>query len=246
MTMRLRYLQRLVLLRPSDLVALLHFRPKGQPLPWVRLVAADCEFLRRQGLVPPAMPGFFDAPLQWDELVADRLTWADTVGSAHFCDSCLGRDCTVSSATPLTVKCRMCSAFFASPRARACHERIAHRVTTKAKCYLHGTVCPCCKVDFRQKICLLEICVIIVLAILPKLDSPEERRLGGAMTAATAGEDRATTRWARFLCPPRGSDWEVRVGRCRVCATRLDGALGVRLSFFCQSRRWERGAGSGE
>ncbi|CAK0896663.1 unnamed protein product, partial [Prorocentrum cordatum] len=139
----------------DSLLMTMRLRSCGQPLPWVKLVAADCEFLRRQGLVPPAMPGFFDAPLQWAELVADRQKWADIVGSVHVCDSCLDRDCTASSATPLTVKCRMCSARFASARARACHERIAHRMTTKAKCYLHGTVCPCCKVDFRQKIRLL-------------------------------------------------------------------------------------------
>ena len=101
------------------------------------------------------MPDFFDAPPQWTELVADRRKWADIAGSAHFCESRLGRDCTASSATPLTVKCRMCSARFASARACASHERIAHRMTTKAKRYLHSAVCPRCKVDFRQKIRLL-------------------------------------------------------------------------------------------
>jgi len=214
MTMRLRYLQRLVLLRPPDLLALLHFRPKGQPLPWVKLVAADCDFLRRQGLVPPATPGFFDAPLQWAELVGDRQKWADIVGSAHVCDSCLDRDCTASSATPLTVKCRMCSVRFASARARACHERIAHRVTTKAKCYLHGTVCPCCKVDFRQKIRLLAHwsdsrrprCWTWVKAHVAPLNAHQQARVDEEFRSARRAGQRAGRTHALRHLPARRAD----------------------------------------
>ena len=214
MVMRLRYLQRLVLLRPPDLVAVLHFRLKGQPLPWVRLLAADCEFLRCEGLVPPAVPSFLDAPLQWAALVADRKKWATAVGSVHFFDSCLDREGVTSLRTPLTVKCRMCSARFASARARASHERIAHRVTTKAKNYLHSTACPCCKVDFRQKIRLLAHwsdsrrprCWAWVQAHSAPLTSGQQTKVDEELRAARRAGQRAGRTHALCHLPARRAD----------------------------------------
>ena len=214
MVMRLRYLQRLVLLRPPDLVAVLHFRLKGQPLPWVRLLAADCEFLRCEGLVPPAVPSFLDAPLQWAALVADRKKWATAVGSVHFFDSCLDREGVTSLRTPLTVKCRMCSARFASARARASHERIAHRVTTKAKNYLHSTACPCCKVDFRQKIRLLAHwsdsrrprCWAWVQAHSAPLTSGQQTKVDEELRAARRAGQRSGRNHALCHLPARRAD----------------------------------------
>ena len=56
--MRLRYLRRVAVNRPRALVALLHARPRGQPLRWLAAVARDCKLLR------PSLPADFLAFLQ--------------------------------------------------------------------------------------------------------------------------------------------------------------------------------------
>ena len=75
MAMRVRYLHRLVLLRLPDLVVLLRFRPTGQPLFRVRLLAVGCEFLRREGLVFLVTPSFVEGPFRRAAHVADHKPW---------------------------------------------------------------------------------------------------------------------------------------------------------------------------
>eukprot|EP00959_Pyramimonas_sp_CCMP1952_P112027 2342909-Pyramimonas_sp.AAC.1 len=48
----------------------------------------------------------------------------------------------------------MGSVRFASLRARACHERVAHRAAAKVKCYLHGTFVHAARwISGRRSVC---------------------------------------------------------------------------------------------
>ena len=153
--MRLRYLHRLVTLQPPDLVAILHMRPGGTSLPWVRCVAADCDSLRARCVGYKDMPSFLESPLQWSRAIADSKQWLPMLDSPNYLESVFDTRVARHQEKVLAHKCFKCTAAFASQRALASHTRAMHHVRSCMIQFLHATQCPACGTEFYSRIRLL-------------------------------------------------------------------------------------------
>jgi len=154
MIMRLKYLTRLVVLRPPDLMALLHMRPKGKQLSWVTLIAADCDKLRQLKLVDDDMPSLLDGTERWVQLISYTARWNATIASVQFFESMFDQKKS-TSALALTHHCEQCSSAFPTWKALESHRRRKHGVRLGAKQFLRTAKCPCCETDFVERIRLL-------------------------------------------------------------------------------------------
>eukprot|EP00973_Karenia_brevis_P045962 6365676-Karenia_brevis.AAC.1 len=77
MVARLRYLGRLVRLQLPTLVALLHVQKDGKRLPWIDLVASDCDKLIELGAVS-GLGTFLGDPGHWLEVIKSE-SWEKIV-----------------------------------------------------------------------------------------------------------------------------------------------------------------------
>ena len=115
---RLRYLGRVVRLKPHSLCTLLHCHVGDRVLPWVALVSRDCDDLRARGLVPQLLGPFLQNPTTWHTFIADESTWTHVVRSLRFSDSVL--DAQSSHTAPLqsgrALHSRAATANVCSPR----------------------------------------------------------------------------------------------------------------------------------
>ena len=156
MIARLRYMGRLARLHPSALVAILHVHPESKRLPWIRLIASDCEQLLRLGYVENTGT-LFEDPSRWLEIMTSENTWGRIVDKVFFIDSCLDRVTTTTSSDQdasraLTWCCNTCSSRFASSRALESHQRAKHGQRLAIKMFIGSSCCPSCKTNFGSRL----------------------------------------------------------------------------------------------
>ena len=179
---RMLYLGRVVRERPRSPLAVLHMRCSGKPLPWVEHVRRDAAFLVTEGFLPD-MPAFDADPDKWVQKMATRDSWKSALDSVHFAESACDTvkvESSLASGRALTFECPQCACAFASARARDSHIRAKHGVRSPFRERIATSICPCCGVDFRQRVRLLNHlgdkrrprCATFVLAHCPLL-SPE-------------------------------------------------------------------------
>ena len=188
---RMRYLGRLVRQRPPTLVALLHFTSGARRLPWVDLVARDTAMLSTLRLLPDGFPTFDGDPAAWSELMHDSAAWARVLDGIAFAESACDAQAvpTADDAGPLAralhFPCAHCEQAFASQKARDSHARAKHGVRSPFHARVASAICPCCGVNFRQRIrCLNHLgdrrrprCAQHVMLHCPLLTPAETARL---------------------------------------------------------------------
>ena len=125
--MRLVYLGRVARHQPKALCALLHARPGGHMLPWVRLAASDTELLRP--FLPRVFSDFLAEPDDWNCLMQDKPAWHALVSRVHFvasvCDRSSHGGTSQQSEVPRAHECE-CGAAFATLKALESHRRAKH------------------------------------------------------------------------------------------------------------------------
>ena len=189
LTARLRYLGRLVRQRPATLLGLLHFRSGARRLPWVDLVRRDADAIAAMHLLPPGFPAFDDDPAAWTELLRGEATWARILDKVFFVESACDAQTPVADegaqARALNFPCACCNCAFASQKARDSHARAKHGVRSPFQARIRSAICPCCGVDFRQRVrCLNHLgdrrrprCAQYVLLHCPLLSQADAERL---------------------------------------------------------------------
>jgi hypothetical protein len=156
MVARLRYMGRIVRLQPPSLVAILHVHRNSKRLPWIRLIASDCDQLLRLGYVH-GIGSLLDDPSSWLELFKSENGWNRIVDKVFFIESCLDRcappECPEACASrALTWSCDSCGDRFATSRALESHQRAKHGARLAIKQFVGSATCPSCSTDFRTRL----------------------------------------------------------------------------------------------
>ena len=153
---RLRYLGRVVRLKPHSLCTLLHCHVGDRVLPWVALLSRDCDDLRARGLVPTFLGPFLQDPSAWHSFIADESAWARAVRSLHFSDSVLDAQSShtapLQSGRALAFACSDCKCMFPSARALASHRRSKHGARSEFRKFVPSSVCPACGTYFSTRV----------------------------------------------------------------------------------------------
>ena len=149
---RLKYAKRLLVNRPRALVALLSIRENGQPIPWVMLLADDCEVLRRNNDEANNLgPLLVDHSAWYLFMMSDN--WNHMVNSIHFHISITDRDLDSQQAKNVGAhQCIDCGDNFASGRALGSHRRAKHGVRNDIRLFVSSAVCPACGINFQQRL----------------------------------------------------------------------------------------------
>ena len=153
LTARMRYLVRIVREAPSTLIAVLHFRREGQPIPWTKLVIQDMMLIARQSQHAPGNDPSLH-PLEW----TSWLTSTDAlhaICSTKFAESIIDGSkppCTVSNTNVADFRCSSCAASFATRKALNLHRRTVHKFRAPWTCRISGSICPACGKDFHSRV----------------------------------------------------------------------------------------------
>ena len=150
--MRLLYCAKLERVRPAALMAILHARPKGRCLPWVRQLASDTELLR--GLLPADFPSLFEGPDAWRNLMLDEAGWKNLVHRVHFIESVCDTKAVSPGERALAHECH-CGKAFATMKALESHQRAQHGTRLDIQDYLPSSSCPACGKDFQERLRLI-------------------------------------------------------------------------------------------
>ena len=219
---RLLYARRLLKLRPRALLGVLHLRKGGGRLPWVQCLAHDCDRLRVHQLVPAHTASFFDDPAGWHGLMLSER-WPGLVDKLFFAESVTDRKKTAvdsSSGRQLACACSRCDCSFATHRALESHARAKHGDRLLIKRFVHGTVCPCCGTDYRDRLRLVAHlsdrrrphCATWVMANVQPLPDSKLQALDAADRKARTDAQRAGLTHPRAFRPARRADGRV-IGR---------------------------------
>ena len=151
---RLRYAARLVRCRPPTLLVALHFRCKGQPLPWTQQLIEDMRALQSFGLKCPSGDPIHEADA-WIVWLASESS-CEILRQVHFVDSILDtkRDDGDKTGVPQAGKsfpCQVCRIHFASAKALTMHARAKHGHVSPANSRIASSMCPACGKDFHLR-----------------------------------------------------------------------------------------------
>ena len=158
---RLLYLRRILLHAPRPLVAALHIHIGDRCLPWTSMIVDDMATLSRYCSLDLPHPA--EQHMTWLNYIveSDEHEWKKSVSHIHYIDSCCDRTAIKPSngTSPVQLySCTLCSPSrcFSSEKALASHRRATHSIKTEVRAYVDGSICPVCKVDFRQRVRVLQ------------------------------------------------------------------------------------------
>ena len=164
---RLLYLSRLAKHGPRPLMCILAAKDKdGKSMPWINTVMNDMRVLqqfhwsRLSSLGDPCdnASGWWyvkkDFPSEWSELCKTMFSHDDPFD----CHDGLGSEIqNLDSASPPANTCQVCNRSFKSVRALATHTIHVHKQTSEAaKRIGNVSECPICRVDFRERVRLIQ------------------------------------------------------------------------------------------
>lgn len=150
--MRLLYCARLVRVRPAALIALLHARPRGQKLLWIRQLERDSELLRP--FLPCDFPQLECDPEAWSTIMVENDAWKALVARVHFTASVCDCERAPPEERARAYECH-CGQAFASARALESHQRAKHGTRLLIQDYLPSPTCPACNVNFHVRVGLI-------------------------------------------------------------------------------------------
>ena len=118
-----------------------------------------------------------------------EATWARILDKVFFVESACDAQTPVADegaqTRALNFPCACCNCAFASQKARDSHARAKHGVRSPFQARVRSAICPCCGVDFRQRVrCLNHLgdrrrprCAQYVLLHCPLLSQADAERL---------------------------------------------------------------------
>jgi len=162
---RLLYLRRILVNRPVSLLALLHYRPNDQQLPWVKLVLRDLDLMRTLVAQCSRLPSAELCPNDWFLFICrSEVEWSRAVKNLFFYGSCCDRIVDTSDVGVTQWRCGTCSTgasrlCFSSAKALASHCRSKHGVKNPMRFYADASgKCPICSTSFQTRLrCLAHL-----------------------------------------------------------------------------------------
>ena len=161
---RLKYLKRLLAVRPRPLLAVLHCRVKNAILPWVQLVLADLRVFQERVLAKSGfwLPDPATAPDAWATFIINcGSLWGPLVDQIFFCESIADVAAAQGDAPALRpFTCNMCTDIGAPPtpafttrKALHTHLRRCHNIRINARKYIGADfACPVCNTIFSTRL----------------------------------------------------------------------------------------------
>ena len=110
-------------------------------------------------LVPVGLPSFLDDPSKWHDLMCNESQWSRVTSQLHFYESaCDKQHGPHDDARFLAYACPQCDKAFSSQKTLQSHARSKHGARVQIRAYIRDAVCPCCGVDFVDRVrCLAHL-----------------------------------------------------------------------------------------
>ena len=157
---RLKYLRRLLNNRPEELLAVLAWRGRRGPPPWVELIVDDMRCFAQSVLQnKPWLLGDPEAePLKWSRFIVGMdHDWDMLVDELFFFSSLADKELEAPLSEDHHAKqwvCTFCPTHprFPSEKAMLQHQRIAHGKQCEARRFVGGTECQICGIRFATRL----------------------------------------------------------------------------------------------
>ena len=180
--MRLAYCARLLRVCPAALLAVLHARPGGKSLRWMKQLKNDTELLRP--LLPEGFPTLDADPQAWRDLMLREQEWCGLVSRICFYASCCDAEAAPPGEHARAFECN-CGQAFPTQRALESHQRAKHGTRLEIQDYLPSATCPCCGKNFHERVRLIAHvsdrrrpkCRDWILVHVPRLSQAKAREL---------------------------------------------------------------------
>jgi hypothetical protein len=148
---RIQYVSRLLRNDPKPLCSFLASTRNGRVLPWVSQVRNDFEVARKVSNFASAYGPLHEDWKSWQGILLSTSTTQKLVDEIFFCESINDRSHTDTSTTG-AFECAECKVSFSTAKGLDQHRRVRHDERCQLSSYILDSVCPCCKIDFNNRV----------------------------------------------------------------------------------------------